>query len=206
MKRAEVSQKSRVAMLATLLLLLAICPAPAEAHLNSTGMGPIYDGFLHFLLSPEDIVPVVALALFAGLRGKAYGRRALFLLPACWFVGCLIGATATRTIAFPLPAVSFLVFGGLVTANVELSLRVTSLLAAIFGLFHGYLNGAGMRFTPVLFVAYLGLVTAIFILMALVSAFVIRLRPPWTHIAVRVAGSWIVASGLLMLGWAVRKN
>ena len=206
MKRAEVSLKSRVAMLARLLLLLAICPAPADAHLNSTGMGPIYDGFLHFLLSPEDLVPVVALALFVGLRGKTYGRRALFLLPACWLVGCLLGATATRTIAFPFAAISFLVFGGLVAANVHLSLRITSLLAAIFGLFHGYLNGAGMRFTPFLFVAYLGLVTAIFTLMALVSAFVIRLRPPWTHVAVRVAGSWIVASGLLMLGWAVRKN
>jgi hypothetical protein len=39
---------------------------------------------------------------------------------------------------------------------------------------------------------------------ALVSALVIKLRPPWTKIAVRVIGSWIVASGLLLLGWAAR--
>ena len=53
---------------------------PAEAHLNSTGMGPFYDGLVHFLMSPEDIIPVFALALLAGLRGANYGRRALFVL------------------------------------------------------------------------------------------------------------------------------
>ena len=30
------------------------------------------------------------------------------------------------------------------------------------------------------------------------------LRWPWTRIAVRVVGSWIVASGLLMIGWRLR--
>jgi hypothetical protein len=32
------------------------------------------------------------------------------------------------------------------------------------------------------------------------------LRPPWARIAVRVAGSWIVATGLLLLGWAARRG
>jgi hypothetical protein len=35
---------------------------------------------------------------------------------------------------------------------------------------------------------------------ALTGAFIIRLRQPWSPIAVRVLGSWIVATGLLMLG------
>jgi hydrogenase/urease accessory protein HupE len=205
MVRPALRIKWPVAMPFSLLALLALCPAPAQAHLNSTGMGPIYDGFLHFLLSPEDIVPVVALALFVGLRGPEYGRRALFVLPACWFTGCLLGTMVSRSVAFPLAAMSFLVFGGLVAANAQLSLRTTSLLAALLGLFHGYLNGAGTRWSASVFVAYLGLVTGVFVLVALVAAFVIRLRPPWARIAVRVAGSWIVASGLLMLGWAARR-
>jgi len=53
-------------------------------------------------------------------------------------------------------------------------------------------------------VALLGLVFAVFVLVALAAAFVVRLRGEWARIAVRVAGSWIAASGLLMLGWAVR--
>jgi hypothetical protein len=53
-------------------------------------------------------------------------------------------------------------------------------------------------------VALLGLVFAVFVLVALAAAFVVRLSAEWTRIAVRVAGSWIAASGLLMLGWSFR--
>ena len=53
-------------------------------------------------------------------------------------------------------------------------------------------------------VALLGLIFAVFVLVALAAAFVVRLRADWARIAVRVAGSWIAASRLLMLGWAVR--
>ena len=72
---------SRLPVYATMVFAAALCPTPAHAHLNSTGMGPIYDGLMHFFMSPEDLVPVLALALLAGLRGASYGRRALFVLP-----------------------------------------------------------------------------------------------------------------------------
>jgi hypothetical protein len=45
---------------------------------------------------------------------------------------------------------------------------------------------------------------ALFVLVALASAFVVSLERPWTRIAVRVVGSWVAASGLLLLGWAFR--
>jgi urease accessory protein len=44
----------------------------------------------------------------------------------------------------------------------------------------------------------------VFALVAPVAAFVVQLRAGWARIAVRVAGSWIAASGLLLLGWAAR--
>lgn len=52
--------------------------------------------------------------------------------------------------------------------------------------------------------ASLGLASAVFAVIALAAAVVVRLRAQWLRIAVRVAGSWIAASGLLMLGWAFR--
>jgi urease accessory protein len=55
-------------------------------------------------------------------------------------------------------------------------------------------------------VAFLGLVSAVFVLVALATALVVGLRRPWTRIAVRVVGSRIAASGLLMVGWAVRRG
>jgi urease accessory protein len=181
-----------------------LCCAPAQAHLNSTGMGPLYDGFVHFFTSPEDIIPVAALALFAGLRGPEYGRRALLLLPASWFIGCLLGATVRQPITWPVAAISFLVFGGLVATDAHMSVRGTALLAILLGIVHGWMNGAGVSWTWAAVAVYAGLVAGISILVALVSAAVIQLRLRWARIVVRVAGSWIVATGLLLLGWAVR--
>jgi len=42
----------------------------------------------------------------------------------------------------------------------------------------------------------------VFVLIVLAAALVVQLRAHWARIAVRVAGSWIAASGLLMLGWS----
>jgi len=177
---------------------------PAEAHLNSTGMGPFYDGLMHFLLSPEDIIPVLALALLAGLRGASYGRRALFALPIAWFVGALAGLTSLPANAHPfLAAAWFLLLGGLVAADATLSLRATTAIAVLLGFNHGYLNGTGMGQSLSVLGILLGLVCGVFVLVALIAAFVVRLHASWTRIAVRVGGSWIAASGLLMLGWAI---
>jgi hydrogenase/urease accessory protein HupE len=178
---------------------------PAEAHLTSTGMGPFYDGLMHFLMSPEDIVPVLALALLAGLRGAGHGRRALFTLPLAWLLGGFAGLSATTAKPYPFVAAAwFLLLGGLLAADAKVSMRVTTALAALLGLYYGYFNGVGMGQFDTAAVALLGLVFAVFVLIALAAAFVVRLRADWSRIAVRVAGSWIAASGLLMLGWAVR--
>jgi hypothetical protein len=49
----------------------------------------------------------------------------------------------------------------------------------------------------------LGTAGAVFVVTALVAATVVALRRPWTRIATRVTGSWIGASGLLLLGWTL---
>jgi hydrogenase/urease accessory protein HupE len=168
-------------------------------------MGPVYDGLMHFLTSPEDVVPALALALLAGLRGMPYGRRVMFTLPAAWLLGSLFGLSAAPAGAGMLgSSFWFLALGGLVLADAKLSLRAITALSALLGLVHGYFNGAGMGLSVSAVVAAIGLASAVFILVVLVAAFVARLRAHWARIAVRVGGSWIAASGLLMLGWSVR--
>jgi len=186
-------------------IVAVLCSDPAEAHLDSTGMGPIYDGLMHFLMSPEDLVPALALALLAGLRGAAYGRRASFTLPVAWLVGSLFGLTAAATTgsAF-LSSLWFLLLGGLLIADAKLSLRALTALAVLLGLVHGYWNGTGMEPSALAVVALVGLVSGVFVLVVLAAALVVPLQAQWTRIAVRVAGSWIAASGLLMLGWSFR--
>ena len=197
--------KSRLPLYAFVVFVVLMGASPADAHLNTTGMGPLYDGLMHFFLSPEDIIPVLALALLAGLRGATYGRRALFTIPTAWLLGGLAGISAAGKNANPFVAAGwFLLMGGLLAADAKLSLRMTTALAALLGLYHGYLNGTGMGQFGTASVALLGLVFGVFVLVALAAAFVVRLRAHWARLAVRVVGSWIAASGLLMLGWAVR--
>ena len=201
----KASIKSRLPLLAFVVFTIAMCPLPAEAHLNSTRMGPVYDGMTHFLMSADDLIPVLALALFAGLRGASYGRRALFVLPLTWLIGGFVGlAAASANPNAAMTAITFLLLGGLVAIDAKLSLRATTALAGLLGLLHGYLNGAGMGQPGTASLAFVGLVFAVFTLVALAAAFVVQLRAAWARIAVRVVGSWIVASGLLMLGWNMR--
>jgi hydrogenase/urease accessory protein HupE len=178
-------------------------PSRAPAHLVTTGMGPVYDGIGHLLLSPEDLVPVLALALYAGLKGAVAGRRTLFLLPLAWFLGGLAGSALNAATSFPVTAMSFLILGGLIAADLSMPAAAVTVLAIVLGLVHGFLNGAVLR-EGAGTIGLIGISTIIFVLVTLTSALVVSLGKPWLRIAVRVSGSWVAAMGLLMLGWAMR--
>ncbi|HEY6342562.1 MAG TPA: HupE/UreJ family protein, partial [Bryobacteraceae bacterium] len=174
------ASESRLPIYAFVFFTFIMCAVPAEAHLNSTGMGPFYDGLSHFLMSAEDILPVLALALLAGLRGAAFGRRALFVLPTAWLLGGLVGLSAAATQGNALlAAIWFLFLGALLAADAKLSLRMITVLAASVGVYHGYLNGTGMGQAETAAVALLGLAFVIFVLIALAAALAVRLQAQW---------------------------
>ena len=175
------------------------------AHLMNTGLGPYYDGLLHLFVTPEDLLPVLALALLAGLRGPAPGRLALFCLPASWLAGEFLGRAIGPLASLPIAAAALTVaLGALVAADRALFPAVVAGLAIVLGVLHGVWNGAELGRAAGAIGNALGVATAIFVVVALVAAFVSSLRAPWTRIAVRVAGSWIAATGIFMLGWTLR--
>jgi hydrogenase/urease accessory protein HupE len=180
-------------------------PAPAEAHLVTTGLGPVYDGISHVLLSPEDLLPVLVMGLLAGLNGPTAGRRALFTLTLGWLLGGLAGFTAgDPLVPGGATAASFLVLGALTAADRRLSPSVVASIALIVGLLHGWLNGAAMAEAQLEPLGLLGIASATFVLVAVAGALVVPVRAAWARIAVRVAGSWVAAIGLLTLGWSLR--
>lgn len=183
--------------------MVCLMPDIAAAHLVTTGMGPVYDGIGHLLLTPEDLVPAMAVALYAGLRGKAPGRRTLFFFPLAWLAGGFTGLMITGTPTFPLPVLSFLLLGGLVAADLSLPDNIVSILVIAVGITHGFYNGTAMEGGPGVS-GLLGIAATLFILVAISSAFVVSLQAAWTRLAVRVAGSWIAAVGLLMIGWLAK--
>jgi urease accessory protein len=187
----------------TLLLVMAV--PSADAHLMNTGLGPFYDGLTHLFVAPEDLLPVIALALFAGLRGPQSGRAVLFILPVAWLAGALVGVSSDVPLTLPITtAIVTIAFGALVAADRPLPLGLVVGCAVVLGLLHGSLNGTdlGQQRAPGL--SIIGVAVALFVIVSLLAGQVISLRLAWGRIVVRVAGSWIAATGLLMLGWAVR--
>ena len=172
-----------------------------HAHLVSTGLGPLFDGIGHVVVTPEDLLPLVALGLLAGLGGEAYGRKVLLALPVAWLVGGLVGLALGWSAPLAVTGLSFLTFGGLVAVDRPMSERAGVGLAVVLGVLHGQMNGAEMRVAGIGLAGLLGTVATLFVLLSLVSGLVVSLEWPWTRIAVRVVGSWIVAVGLLYLGW-----
>jgi hypothetical protein len=110
-----------------------LLPAPAVAHLPSIGLGPVYDGIFHLLLSPEDLIPVIALALLAGQRGASSSRRVLWILPAAWLAGSLAEMFVGFARGTAFTCVSFLLLGGLIAGNAKIPVPLLTTLAAVIG-------------------------------------------------------------------------
>jgi hydrogenase/urease accessory protein HupE len=98
------------------------------------------------------------------------------------------------------------VFGALVAMDARVSIAVTTVLAALLGMLHGYLNGAAMARPGLGATALFGIAAAVFMLSALAASSIVPLRAAWARVGVRVAGSWITAIGLLLIGWAFRQG
>jgi len=197
-------RRTRFIFLAVLALL--VMQRSAQAHLVTTGMGPVYDGIGHFSISPDDSIPVVALALLAGLCGKPAGRAVMFQLPVAWFVGGVAGLISHGEPFDPLRCVSFVILGILVAADLPLPTIVVMALAVAMGFLHGFLDGSGFSAAGPGkgMLELLGISAILFVVTPLVSALVVSIRTYWVRIVMRVAGSWVAAIGLLMLGWALR--
>ena len=178
----------------------------AQAHLVTTGLGPVYDGVAHFAVSPEDLIPVVGLAVLAALRGPAHGRSMLFTLPVFWLLGGLAGQLTGAQMSELLPALCLLVVGGAVACDAPLlrwtAVVVTALVAAGLGYSDGTALPAGGNGVLIL----LGIAAAVFTVFALCVGLVLPLQSRLSRIAMRVSGSWIAASGLLLLGWYLRSG
>jgi hydrogenase/urease accessory protein HupE len=184
--------------------VLLLGSAPVQAHLATTGLGPVYDGVAHLFVSVEDLLPALAMALLAGLNGPLAGRWMLLILPLAWLGGGLAGFHGGAD-GWPagITSLSLLLLGILVASDRRLPAPVVVTLAAVLGLVHGALNGAAIAKAGGEASALFGIAAAVFAVCALGSALVLALRRPWARHVVRVAGSWVAAIGLLLLGWTV---
>ncbi len=197
-----------LAIRAGVVLGLALGADAAYAHAASPQAGSFYAGLLHPLTAPEHVLSMVALGLLAGQHGLNKGQGLLLVFPAAMALGA---GLALRHPALGWVSLlnigSVALFGGLVAATWRVPAALLYALALLFGMTHGYANGAAItpNLSPAVFI--LGLVTAALLVLGYSmagTAYLLRLKPAWLPIAVRVAGSWITAVGILVLGMMVR--
>lgn len=180
-----------------------MAPSQASAHLVTTGMGTVYDGVGHLLLTPKDILPAVAVALYAGLCGKDISRMTLFFFPLSWLLGGVIGLIVSGISPPAVQVLSLCVSGGLVAADIRLAKPAIFVVLCTVGGLHGFFNGINMMDGPGMS-GLLGITATLFVLVAFIAGIISTLRIPWTRVAVRVMGSWIAAIGILLFGWMLK--
>jgi hydrogenase/urease accessory protein HupE len=185
---------------------LIAAATPAQAHLMNSGFGPFYDGLAHPLISPEDLLPALAMTLCAGLSGPRFGRWMLAALPAAWLVGMLAGWVLAPPISAPAwgIAVATALTGALAASDLRVPLFALMAWAALIGALHGYDNGRELAGATGGLIAIAGIACALAAIVSLVAGQVAVLQAPMARLAVRVSGSWIAAVGLLMFGWAMK--
>lgn len=195
----------RVRNICLIVIAQVITPSVALAHLVTSGLGPFYDGLLHLLISPGDLLGLVAATLLAGLSGARAGRLTVSVLPVAWFAFGLLGLYLPITIDLPwLSVLSLIILGMFVAMDPKLPPIAVASMAGFYGALHGLLNGSALGVIGAGPLSLFGITAAVLILALFVSAAVVSLRAAWTRIAVRVAGSWVAAVGMLMFGWLVR--
>jgi len=188
----------RRAALAAVLLLLAT--AAARAHAVVPGIGGFPGGLLHPLLVPAHVLTLIALGLLTGsfpartqvclLASFGAGTIVAFALIAMAFsaaqaetyvlcLGATMGLVLATSLAIPAPAAAIVtaaVSGTLIFDSVPPVLSVAETASSL----------AGTALSALALVA----ATAI-----LSHALPHRIRP----IAIRIAGSWIAASAIMVL-------
>ena len=195
--------RTRIAIAVVATTLAA--PAAAHAHLVQSGLGPFYDGIAHFALSPDDWLFALAIALLGGLAGKRASRWVLFALPAAWALGGVMGLTRHAVADWPAwIAATLVVTGAMVAWSPRMPDAAPAALAILLGGLHGYCNGSLAAVGGIELSGIVGVAATTFIVVALFAAAVVSLQGSTPRIVARVAGSWIAAIGLLLIGWSLR--
>src|SRR5260370_39644185 len=105
------------------------------------GLGAFKEGLDDLFGTVEDLLPVIALALLAGLRGPRFGRAVLFALPVAWLVGSAAGLLLAPPITLPVAeTIVTIALGVLLAIDRPLPLASVACLAMLLGLFDGILN------------------------------------------------------------------
>lgn len=183
-------------------VLLALTPEVAQAHGTLAGGGGFYAGLAHPFLAWEHTILLIGLGLLLGGLGRLHARLPLWSLLIGLVTGLALGPLLGMAGSGPAVLLIALLAGATLAMAIRLPVQVLAIMALGSGLAVGLDTGVPPppNMTAVeLYAPYLGVVVGVHLIvlnaMAVAS---IATRPPFT-IAVRMAGSWIIAIAVLVL-------
>jgi urease accessory protein len=187
-----------------LLLLLAMMPSEALAHIVKGEAIGFVSGFEHPISGLDHIIAMVAV----GLWGAQLGAPAIWLLPVTFPMVMAFGGFL-GLIGVPLPgseiaiALSGVCLGTAVLTEFRPPLWVAAVLVGIFGLFHGYAHGAELPPGQNALLYSIGFILATGLLHATGITIGLIHRWPWGQWALRGAGAVVMCGGMFFLWGAV---
>lgn len=179
--------------------LLAI-PQLGLAHSPIEGIDSFYSGLLHPVFVPAHLLLVIALGLYIGQRGVKDNQSAVLAFLVAVAIGLIAAWFSVGTNIEVLILSSAAFIGILIVASFAVNPYLCALIAALAGLLLGADSAqetlSGQDKLVTLFGSGLGLYLLLLYPMAAADVFH---KKSWQRIGVRVFGSWIAASSLLVL-------
>jgi urease accessory protein len=179
------------------LVALVLGASPAFAHVGAGSTASFAAGVAHPLMGLDHITVMIAVGLWAALKGG----RALWLWPVT-FVGVMLVGGVLGMAHMPLPFVepgilaSVVALGLMVALAVDLPVSVGAAVIGMFALLHGHAHGTEVAENIGGFEYMAGFAVATATLHAVGIGFARSMRGLALVPAVRVAGVACVAVGL----------
>lgn len=181
---------------------ILVSVVPASAHAPLEGVGEFYAGLLHPILVPAEMLASMAVGLLLGSCGPKHCRSGVPALATGLVLGLaagVFGGTVGDSTGILLCVAMAAAVA--VTAGVRLPVSLVTLLSLACGIAVG-LDAQPESQAPSS-AALSGAATVLSgTLLTLFTAVLVLSRAKfWQKVAVRVAGSWIIASGMLYFSW-----
>lgn len=180
--------------------MLAFVPAIASAHQETGQATGFLSGFMHPISGFDHVLAMVAV----GLWGAVLGSPAIWVLPVAFPVVMAFGGLM-GLLGIPVPgveigiAVSAIVLGAMVLAQLRPPLWLAATLVAFFAIFHGHAHGTELPAGADGLLYSLGFVVATGFLHAcgIGIGVIQRWRPG--QVMLRAAGAGVAAAGAAFL-------
>src|SRR5262245_2438480 len=198
-RRRVFAQRAMMAVRLALVVVFGVIAEPAFAHDIVPGVGGFAGGVLHALLVPAHLMALVGLGLLAGrLANGRFAAEVTFAVALIAGLGTIAFGTGETPAPVVLLGVSALC-GVLVASALSIPSPLVWLMAIVTGVAVGLDSPPDAISIREAYLTMAGVwVGAVLVLLVIAEA-AARLTRPWQLIGLRVLGSWIAASAILVL-------